>query len=160
MRRFLCKAGDFCPYCHGVFESPRQRKWCCYDALLWKRKQDRAKAAKRSGRETGRVGRPIGWKPKHLRKRETKPPLPYRVVYLVKSLHLYTIGKTTDKLRLQSRLRVYRTHNPHGVQLLHVIQTDDATRLEKTLHRKYSERCVGGEWFELTDDQVEEIRRL
>lgn len=161
MARFWCSAGNFCPYCSGVFEADHKRRWCCYDALLWKRKQDRAAAARQSGRDPGRVGRPNGWKPKRERRgRKPKPTLKHGIVYLVRSLHLYTIGKTSDERRLKSRLQVYRTHNPHAVTLLHTIQTDNATQLEKALHQKYGERCVGGEWFELTDDQVEEIRRL
>jgi hypothetical protein len=46
------------------------------------------------------------------------------------------------------------------VALLHTVQTDDATGLEKALHLRFRARCVGGEWFELTDAEVDEIRRL
>lgn len=158
--RFKCSAGQFCPFCKGVFESPRRRRWCCYDALLWKRKQDRATSARESGRDPGRVGRPVGWKPRRTRRgRKPKPTLQRGIVYLVKSLHLYTIGKTSDERRLRSRMQVYRTHNPHQVKLLHTIHTEDATGLEKALHLQFRACCVGGEWFELTDAEVEEIRR-
>jgi excisionase family DNA binding protein len=63
---------------------------------------------------------------------------------------LCKIGRSRDA---SVRLRQIQVGHPHRLQLLHVIQTDDAVELEALLHDTYEDGREQGEWFRL--DRVE-----
>jgi Meiotically up-regulated gene 113 len=46
------------------------------------------------------------------------------------------------------------------VELIHAISTDDALHgIEAYWHKRFAEKRRGGEWFELTPDDVRVFRR-
>jgi hypothetical protein len=81
-----------------------------------------------------------------------------RKVYLMDVGEHTKIGYATDP---ESRRSVVQSHNHSPVTLSGTIETDDAPRLERTLHTRLSEyRCQtdgGGEWFSLPDDIHKEL---
>lgn len=76
-----------------------------------------------------------------------------RVVYIIDVGEYTKIGYASDP---NARRSVIQSHNPTPVTLVGTIETDDAPRLESTLHARLAEhRCQsggGGEWFDLPDD--------
>jgi hypothetical protein len=58
---------------------------------------------------------------------------------------------------IESRLTQYKTYAPLGVYIVGFIETENATKLEAELHKKYSEKRVCGEFFNMTDDEVMSI---
>ncbi|MBI5671273.1 MAG: GIY-YIG nuclease family protein [Chloroflexi bacterium] len=137
-----CAAGQDCPYCAGRFIGAKLAKYCCEDSKLWHRRQLRAKAAARAGRQPGRVGRPA--KPRQQRA---------GLVYIVFLGDCYKIGKAKHDRALQNRLTAYRTVRT-TVDLVAVIETPDYTRLEKELHQQFADRRIERELFRLTDADV------
>lgn len=73
---------------------------------------------------------------------------------MLKSLDLYKIGRTQSPA---NRFRVYSTENPHGLTLIACEPVEDCFAFERFLHDWYADRRVVGEWFRLTQKEVEGI---
>ena len=72
---------------------------------------------------------------------------------------LHKIGRAVD---VDARVRSIAAFVPFAVQVVHTIRTDNMVRLERGLHRAYESagKRVNGEWFRLTDDDVDLLRSL
>lgn len=92
---------------------------------------------------------------------KTKKQKPYvktsGYVYLIKGGKGYKIGMSKKPLERITTLGVVL---PFPIKTLAIIETDDMVALEKQLHNHYTEHCLNGEWFDLRDDQVEDIKAL
>lgn len=77
-------------------------------------------------------------------------------IYLVKSLHLYKIGKSKNSPK---RIKVFKTYNPHGVMVVCQGRIKYYEQCERLLHLKYKKYRVSGEWFDLTDKHIEDIKQ-
>ena len=71
-------------------------------------------------------------------------------VYLLKSGDLYKIGFASD---WQKRKKSYDTHNP-DYKLIFLYKGYDSFEVESFLHKKYIDKNVQGEWFDLSDDEI------
>jgi hypothetical protein len=81
-------------------------------------------------------------------------------VYILRSADgYYKIGRAKD---VQARVKSIAAFVPFAVEIVHTIQTDNMVRLERGLHRAYeaAEKRVNGEWFRLSDDDIELLRSL
>jgi hypothetical protein len=79
----------------------------------------------------------------------------WKYVYLIsKGNNHYKIGITSN---LKSRLSQIRTVEPRAL-LLHFFGADDALRAERILHKNYISKNVGGEWFNLSISDIEDIK--
>lgn len=65
----------------------------------------------------------------------------------------FKIGITNNIIKRQDELR---NTNPSFVMLLD-FEVDNAWKLEKELHKKYADKRVSGEWFELSAQDVVDI---
>lgn len=72
-------------------------------------------------------------------------------VYMVKSGKHYKIGQTTDLGRRTYELKLQL---PERVELVHSIETDDPTGIERYWHSRFADRRANGEWFELSKSDV------
>lgn len=69
----------------------------------------------------------------------------------------YKIGKAQDPI---SRTDTLTVKLPFEVELIHTVKSDQHSKLESFLHRKFSDKRVNGEWFDLNQDDVEYIKNL
>lgn len=82
-------------------------------------------------------------------------------IYLLKSYHetygdLYKIGLTKNEVN--SRLLSLKTGNPNDILIIETYQTSiKPSALEARLHRRYNHLRISGEWFELTQDDVNDF---
>ena len=76
-------------------------------------------------------------------------------IYIVYSIGRYKIGLTT---RPQKRIR--EIQSPYPVDLICIIQTDNMLSLENALHERFDHARKHGEWFELSDEDIEEIKHM
>jgi T5orf172 domain len=77
-------------------------------------------------------------------------PLTKRVpgyIYVLKSNNLYKIGRARN---IEGRLKTYRTENPFGIEVVLYRQVDDYIETEKGLLKKFEDKKVRGEWFDLS----------
>jgi|GEM_PF-5983736 len=93
---------------------------------------------------------------------ESLPKLdaPAGYVYIFKDIEVsqrYKIGRTNHPKR---RLNKFGVELPFETAVIHILQTDDAVATEKYLHEQYAPQRKRGEWFDLTDTQLNEIRHL
>ena len=56
-----------------------------------------------------------------------------------------------------TRFIQFKTYAPYGSEILGFIQTDDAKNLESKLHLKFSQKRLSGEWFEITEEEVNTV---
>lgn len=78
-------------------------------------------------------------------------------VYLIKSdSGSYKIGRSVDA---RARLKQL-TGFPFGITLDHVIETNNAGRLESFLHKMFAHRRIKYEWFALVDADVAYIKSV
>ena len=67
---------------------------------------------------------------------------------------LVKIGVSKD---VKARLSAIRSNCPQEVELLSAYLVDSPYQIESMLHEEYKDHCYQGEWYELTQEQVEEI---
>ena len=83
----------------------------------------------------------------------------YGFVYIIKSETnppQYKIGRSKDPV---SRIGKLEVKLPFDIEVLHLIETDSASSLEGYYHELYSDKRVRGEWFELDDQAIEELKQ-
>ncbi len=78
-------------------------------------------------------------------------------IYVVESRGKFKIGKTKH---LRSRLKKYVTENPDEVKTVHVFDGDDRELEEARIHKKFSQKRIHGEWFALSDEDLNYIKSL
>ncbi len=76
-------------------------------------------------------------------------------IYIVYSIGRYKIG-----LSKQPRRRIQAIQSPYPIELICIIQTNDMLSLEIELHARFDHARKHGEWFELSDEDVEEIKHM
>ena len=76
-------------------------------------------------------------------------------VYLVREEHgLVKIGKAAD---FEKRFEILSQQIPYDLEIIDVIQSEAASKIEGELHKRYAEYRVRGEWFSL-DGKLNEVR--
>lgn len=81
-------------------------------------------------------------------------------VYLLATPHdvtLFKIGRTSNP---DNRLRTFNVKLPFPVEYTHLIKTDDMYTLESALHRRFASQRLNGEFFRLTEADVQYIKAL
>lgn len=89
---------------------------------------------------------------------ERKPRRSDGYVYLLKSASgEYKIGHTTNP---EHRFKTFDVKLPFKVSFEHLILCEDRRALESELHLKFKTKRINGEWFALTDADIEYIKSL
>lgn len=75
-------------------------------------------------------------------------------VYLIKSGEFYKIGKTINYKRRYPEIKLQL---PFDTEEVHIILTNNINFLEKHWHLRFKNKRKNGEWFKLSDKDVEEF---
>jgi len=79
-------------------------------------------------------------------------------VYLIQSpTGAYKIGRTKNP---DDRMKTFGIQLPFEVQFVHLIETANMYKLERSLHKKFSSKRVNGEWFQLVPEDIEFIKGI
>lgn len=89
--------------------------------------------------------------------RDKRTPAPGYVYLLEAENNIYKIGRSRD---LKTRVLTIQMHSPVKVILLHRFQSKNSIIAEETLHKKYAAKRKHGEWFDLNDREVNEIKAI
>lgn len=78
-------------------------------------------------------------------------------VYLIKNLteNHYKIGYTRRKV--EQRLKEFKTGNSSDLDVVAVFESEWGTKIEASLHRRYKCNKIDGEWFQLSEKDVNEF---
>ena len=91
-----------------------------------------------------------GWQP--------LPPRNPGFVYLLQSpTSAYKIGRTKNP---DDRLKTFGVKLPFEVEYVCLIKTADMGALEAELHGYFADKRINGEWFNLTPDDVAQIKEM
>ena len=77
-------------------------------------------------------------------------------VYLIKSGRYYKIGRSNSLGRREYELGIKL---PEAAKTIHSIKTDDPPGIEAYWHERFKAKRKGGEWFELSRDDVQAFKR-
>jgi hypothetical protein len=79
-------------------------------------------------------------------------------VYLIKSpTGAYKIGKTKNP---KDRMRMFHIKVPFEIEIEHLVEVEDMQKLERGLHTMFRTKRINGEWFNLSEDDVQYIKSL
>lgn len=79
-------------------------------------------------------------------------------VYLVRGPEgKYKIGRAVN---VEDRIKAFGIKLPFDIHLEHVISSDDYRMAEEVLHERFAHRRTDGEWFNLTDEDIAEIKAI
>lgn len=82
----------------------------------------------------------------------------YGFVYVLQSpTCAYKIGRARNP---DNRLRTFSVKLPFEVEFFCLIKTDNMVQLEAKLHRKFQDRRVNGEWYNLLPCDLKFVKRL
>ena len=70
---------------------------------------------------------------------------------------LYKIGRAKV---LKDRIDTLGVQLPWELEVIAHVETDDYKGLEEELHLKFADKRIKGEWFRLTEEDVEWIKNL
>ena len=73
------------------------------------------------------------------------------IIYLIRCGRYYKIGKTRN---LAQRIKAISTSQPHRVEVIHTIKTNNMARAEAFFHGAFDEGRKHREWFTLTAHQI------
>lgn len=76
-------------------------------------------------------------------------------VYFIKHIGLkpVKIGYSSSDNPI-NRINNFKISSPYGLELIGIIKTIDAKKLETFLHKKYKEKRLNGEWFNLSQKEL------
>ena len=83
--------------------------------------------------------------------------MPDGYVYILAGGGFHKIGKTINP---EDRIRWFETKLPFPVKLTHLIPCQNYGLAEKALHRKFAPRREHGEWFKLSESDLETIKQI
>lgn len=64
----------------------------------------------------------------------------------------YKIGVT--KRDISARIRELKTGNSNPFEVISTFESKWSKKIESTLHRKFKDKLINGEWFDLDDSDV------
>ncbi|SFR74914.1 Meiotically up-regulated gene 113 [Mitsuaria sp. PDC51] len=77
------------------------------------------------------------------------------VVYVLKSAYGYKVGRTNN---VPSRMRAFGVQLPFAYSIPFCIWFKDCHAAERSFHRQFSDRHINGEWFDLGEDDLSNMR--
>ena len=92
----------------------------------------------------------------HLFKSEERAPIDKSgYIYLLEAETGETkIGRTK---KLDERVRHFTTKLPMDLRVIYYVETDNSYTLEEALHNQYVSKRARGEWFNLNDEDIQDI---
>ena len=80
-------------------------------------------------------------------------------VYLIREVEKgrIKIGKSKN---VEKRLNYFSVALPFQIEEVHFIATKNYDELERHLHKKFARKRVNGEWFELNENDIEEVMKI
>lgn len=77
-------------------------------------------------------------------------------VYLMKSGRYYKLGRSNSVERRKYDIGIKL---PEDLTIVHTIKTDDPSGIEAYWHKRFEEKRKGGEWFDLTVNDIKAFKR-
>lgn len=81
-------------------------------------------------------------------------------VYIVKDIEISGYYKIGCSRNLDSRLNRFGVMLPFKWELIHTFKSSDVFASEKVLHEMFSDKHKTGEWYELSDDDVNYLKKI
>ena len=83
----------------------------------------------------------------------------YVYLFRQKGTQFIKIGMTQTE-SVKDRYGSFCTYAPNGGEIVHIIETENATKLEKELHIMFKKKRLNGEFFLLNDEDIENVKNI
>ena len=81
------------------------------------------------------------------------------IVYLITSNYVdFKIGVTTRPIN--ERIRELQTSHPEKIDIIKFYKAENHNAVERWLHRKFNEKRLEGEWFQLDETDINQFESL
>jgi hypothetical protein len=147
--RFVCRCPS-CPYCNQEPGYEHINKmYCSNEAMLHHRQIQRKLEALRKGRKPGQVGRP-------------RKDVDKQVLFVLRAgeTDFYKVGFVEDIHQFESMHKAEQQAVPHGVDLVLKVDQPYCKEAVEVIYDVYSRYVGKGEWIELSESQIKEVREL
>jgi hypothetical protein len=81
----------------------------------------------------------------------------YLVCSEINGQKLHKIGYT--RRTVEQRIKEFKTGNASDIYIVDSFQSEWGTKIEAQLHRIYKSKKIGGEWFDLDDDEIKNFQQ-
>lgn len=140
------------PYLHPLGERLlTYDEWLECTALVtsWYLSVDREEIA----RHNAKLGNPLA---RPFPKREaTKERQRHGFIYVIKGDRYCKIGQAVD---VPTRIEQFSPALPFPVEIIHTFATDDMNAAENELHERFADKRTGGEWFALSEEDIQWLK--
>ncbi len=79
------------------------------------------------------------------------------LVYIIKCLDKYKIGKTNGYKGLVERFKDFKTGNPFPIEIYKIKYVDNAYIEEFSFHQTFKNKRISGEWFNLEEEDLNNL---
>jgi hypothetical protein len=94
----------------------------------------------------------------YLSKKEKEDKLKIKgYIYIIKSDFGYKIGKSKDA---KNRVKNIGLQLPFKIELIFQFYVEGYHMKEKQLHEQFKNKHINGEWFNLSDEDIEAIKNI
>ncbi len=83
----------------------------------------------------------------------------YVYLFRQKGTQFIKIGMTQTE-SVKDRYTSFCMYAPNGGEIVHIIETENAIKLEKELHIMFKKKRLNGEFFLLNDEDIENVKNL
>jgi hypothetical protein len=80
----------------------------------------------------------------------------YLVCSEINGQKLHKIGYT--RRPIEKRIKEFKTGNASDIYLVDSFQSEWGTKIESQLHRIYKSKKIGGEWFDLSQEEIDKFK--
>lgn len=92
-----------------------------------------------------------------LTKRMNQPSLPRKSIYVFEQCGFYKIGYSYNP---HKRLENIKCASPNETRLVLSFPIHNVKIVEKELHNRFKDKRIRGEWFELSDGDLQDITNI
>jgi len=80
------------------------------------------------------------------------------MIYIIQmeNTDIFKIGVADDPI---SRIRGIQVGNPYRLKLIDSFYKENAYEVERKIHKRYKKHRMVGEWFELSSESIEKLRK-
>lgn len=148
-------AQSTCKDCEGIYN--RQRNKTAHRIAFQKQRRERNREWRKQWRQNPEIRLKLKQSRKKYKTKTNQHAGVIRGIYILRMNDVFKIGQSTN---IHRRVAELRGSLPFPAELIHSFVVEgDLSLAEMKIHHRYEKHRLNGEWFALTPDDIEEIKK-